>query len=136
MGTLARNRLKALGIGRSSHRRCFLKKSVLKNFLKFTGKHLCQSPFFKKVVGLRPVTLLKKRLWHRCFPMNFTKFSRTLFLQNTFGRLLLNKVKVLTVTVLRISKRSFIDLTPLQVSTDRLQISLLILSELINFYSP
>ena len=28
--------------------------------------------------GLRPATLLKKRLWHRCFPMNFSKFSRTL----------------------------------------------------------
>ena len=28
----------------------------------------------------RPVTLLKKRLWHRCFPVNFVKFLRTLFL--------------------------------------------------------
>ena len=28
---------------------------------------------------LRPVTLLKKRLWHRCFPMNFVKFLRTPF---------------------------------------------------------
>ena len=24
--------------------------------------------------GLRPATLLKKRLWHRCFPVNFVKF--------------------------------------------------------------
>ena len=24
--------------------------------------------------GLRPATLLKKRLWHRCFPVNFAKF--------------------------------------------------------------
>ena len=29
--------------------------------------------------GLRPATLLKKRLWRRCFPMNFTKFLKTLF---------------------------------------------------------
>ena len=28
---------------------------------------------------LRPATLLKKRLWHRCFPVNFAKFLRTLF---------------------------------------------------------
>ena len=27
-----------------------------------------------------PATLLKKRLWHRCFPVNFEKFLRTPFL--------------------------------------------------------
>ena len=65
------------------------KKSVFGNFTKFTGKHLGQSLFFNKVAGLRPTTLLKKRLWHRCFPMNFAKFLRTHFLENTFERLLL-----------------------------------------------
>ena len=75
-------------LDRSSHQRCSIKKGVLKNFAKFTGKHLCQSFFFNKVAGLRPATLLKKRLWHRCFPVNFTKFLRTPFLQNTSGRLL------------------------------------------------
>ena len=54
----------------------FCKKGVLRNFAKFTGKHLCQSFFFNKVAGLRPATLLKKRLWHRCFPKNFAKFLR------------------------------------------------------------
>ena len=58
-------------------------EEVLRNFKKFTGKHLCQSLFFNKVAGLRPATLLKKRLWHRCFPVNFVKFLRTPFLQNT-----------------------------------------------------
>ena len=29
--------------------------------------------------GLRPATLLKKRLWHRCSPVNFAKFLGTLF---------------------------------------------------------
>ena len=47
-----------------------LKKGVLGNFAKFTGKHLCQSLFFNKVAG-RPATLLSKRLWHMCFPVNF-----------------------------------------------------------------
>ena len=74
---------------RSSHRRCSVRKGVLRNFAKFTGKHLCQRLFFNKVAGLRPVTLLKKSLWHRCFPVNFAKFLRTPFLQNTSGRLLL-----------------------------------------------
>ena len=49
---------------RSSHQRCSVKKGVLKNFGKFTGRHLCQSLFFNK-------------------------FLRTPFSQNTSGRLLL-----------------------------------------------
>ena len=40
----------------------WLKESVLRNFAKFTGKHLCQGPFFSKVAGFRPATLLKKKL--------------------------------------------------------------------------
>ena len=64
---------------RSSHQRSSIKKGVLRNFTKFTGKHLCQSLFFNKVAGLRPATSLKKRLWRRCFPVNW----------NTSGRLLL-----------------------------------------------
>ena len=67
----------------------FYKKNVLRNFTKFAGKHLCQSLFINKVAGLRPATLLKKRLWYRCFPVNFVKLLRTPFLQNTSGRLLL-----------------------------------------------
>ena len=35
----------------------FLKKCVLKNFTKFTGKRLCWSLFFIKTAGLRPATL-------------------------------------------------------------------------------
>ena len=61
----------------------FCKKGALRNFAKFTGKHLCQSLFFNKVAGLRPATLLKKRLWHRYFPVNFAKFLGTPILQNT-----------------------------------------------------
>ena len=52
----------------------FCKKGVLRNLGKLTGKHLCQSLFFKKVTGL--ATFLKMRLWHRCFPVIFVKFLR------------------------------------------------------------
>ena len=76
---------------RSSHRRCSARKGVLRNFAKFKGKHLCQSLYFNKVANLRPATLLKQRLWHRCFPVNSAKFLRTPFLQNTSGRQLLKK---------------------------------------------
>ena len=40
---------------RSSRPDVFYKKGVLGNFAKFTGKHLCQSLYFNKVAGLRPV---------------------------------------------------------------------------------
>ena len=62
---------------RSSLPEVFYKKDVHRYFAKFTGKNLCQSFFFNKVAGLRPATLLKKRLWHRFFPVNFAKFLRT-----------------------------------------------------------
>ena len=65
----------------SSHQSCSIRKGVLKIFAKFTGKHLCQSLFFNKVTGLR--------LSHWCFAVNFAKFSKIGFLQNTFGQLLL-----------------------------------------------
>ena len=63
----------------------------LKNFARFAGKYLCQSLFFNKVTDLRPATLFKKRLWHRCFSVHFVKFLRIPFLQNTSGRLLLHR---------------------------------------------
>ena len=59
----------------------FCKKSCLRNFAKLTGKHLCQSLFFDKVADLRLATLLKKRLWHRCFPVNLATFLRIPFLK-------------------------------------------------------
>ena len=37
-------------------------QGVLRDLEKFIGKHLCQSLFFNKVVGLRPATLLKKSM--------------------------------------------------------------------------
>ena len=65
---------------RSSNQRCSIKKDVLEIFAKFIGKHLYQNLFF----------LIKKGLWHRCFPVNLVKFLRATFLRNTSGRLLLN----------------------------------------------
>ena len=67
----------------------FGKKGVLRNLTKFTGKHLCQNFFFNKVACLRTATLLKKKLWHRCFPENFVKFLRTPFLTEHMCWLLL-----------------------------------------------
>ena len=43
----------------------------------------------------QPATLLKRRLWHMCFPVNFVKFLKATFLQNTSGRLLLERDSLL-----------------------------------------
>ena len=59
----------------------FCKKGVLRNFAKFTRKHLCESLFLiNKVACLSLQFYLKKRLWHRCFPVNCANFLRTPFL--------------------------------------------------------
>ena len=44
-------------------------------FLKISlnSQHLCQ------IHSLKLATLLKKRLWHWCFSVNFAKFLRTPF---------------------------------------------------------
>ena len=53
-------------------------KGVLRNFIKLTGKHLCQSLFFNKVA-------LKKESLTQVFFCEFVTFLRTPFLQNTSG---------------------------------------------------
>ena len=45
---------------RSSLPEVFCKKGVLKNFTKFTGKHLCQNLFFNKVAGLQACNFILK----------------------------------------------------------------------------
>ena len=75
---------------RSSHQKCSARKGVFRNFAKFRGKRMCQVVFFNKIAGPEPATLLKKTLWHRCFPVNSVKFLRSLFSQNTSGRLFLD----------------------------------------------
>ena len=61
----------------------FCKKSVLKNFAKFTGKHLYQGLFFNKVVRWRVQLYLKSDSDTVFFPVNYAKFPRTPFLLNT-----------------------------------------------------
>ena len=73
---------------RSSRQWMFCEKGVPRNFTKFTGKNQCQSLVFNKKAGLRPATLLEKRLWHRCFPENFAKFVSTPFFTEHFWWLL------------------------------------------------
>ena len=44
-----------------------------------------------KETSSRPTAILKKKLWHRYFPVSFVKILRITFLQNTSKQLLLKK---------------------------------------------
>ena len=65
-----------------------MKKGVLRNFTKFTGKHLCERSVFNKVAGLRPATLLKKSLWNRCFPWSLNRCLLDKWQKQSFGDVL------------------------------------------------
>ena len=65
---------------RRSRPEVFCKQSVLQIFEEITGKTKCRSLFLNEVAGFRPTALLKKSLWHRCFPVNVADFLRTPFL--------------------------------------------------------
>ena len=76
---------------KSNHRRCSVKKAVLKNFEIFTGKHfvcfvLCL--FLIKLQGLQSCNFINKKLQHMCFPVNIAKFLRTSILKKNFRLLL------------------------------------------------
>ena len=76
-------------------RRGYIKKMFFKNFVKFIGKQIYRISFFDRVAGLQAATLLsKKRLPCNCFPVNFSKFLRAPFLQNTFRRRLLSTQRI------------------------------------------
>ena len=61
--------------------------------------------FLRISYGPRPATLLKKRMWHRCFPMTFAKFLGTSFLQNVSGRLHLLKLYYFTEYLFPLCKK-------------------------------
>ena len=63
-------------ICRSSRPKVFRKKGVLRNFTKFTGKHLCQSLFFNK--------LIKKETLAQVFFCEFCEISKNTFFYRTY----------------------------------------------------
>ena len=67
--------------------RSSIKKAVLKDFAIFTKKHLRWILFLNKNAGLQSWNFIKKRLQHRCFPVNIAKFLRTFVLKSACERL-------------------------------------------------
>ena len=66
---------------RSSLQEVFCKKGALKNFAKFTGKHLCQGLLFDRVASLMHATLLKKETLEQVFSCRFCEFFKNIFLK-------------------------------------------------------
>ena len=67
---------------KSSRPECSVKEVFLETSQNLQENTCVRDSFFNKVVDLRPATLLKKRLWHMCFPVNFAKYLRTPFIFN------------------------------------------------------
>ena len=67
---------------RSSHRKCSIKKAVLKNFVIFTGTE-------SLLIKFEACKFIKKRLQHWCFTLHVRKFLKTPILRNISERLLL-----------------------------------------------
>ena len=67
--------------GEAIVQRCSVKKVFLE-ISKNSQENTCARVSFLiklQAFGLRPATLLKKRLWYTCFPVNFVKFLRAPF---------------------------------------------------------
>ena len=73
---------------RSSLPDIFCKKGFLE-ISENSQEHTCARVSNLIKLQARPATLLKKRLWNRCFSVNFAKFLRTPFLREHLRWLLL-----------------------------------------------
>ena len=63
----------------------FCKNGVLRNFAKFTRKHLCERLIFNIKLQAEAWNFFKKETLPQVFPVNFAKFLRTPFSQNPSG---------------------------------------------------
>ena len=66
-------------ISRSTRPDIFCKKGVLRNFTKFTVKHLCQCLFFNKVAVEVACNFTKKETLVQVFSCEFCKISKNTF---------------------------------------------------------
>ena len=64
---------------RSSHHKCSVRKGVLSNVAKSTGKHLCQSLFFNKKLWRQACNFIKKETGTGVFPWILRNFRENIF---------------------------------------------------------
>ena len=68
---------------RSSRPDVFCQKGVLRNFAKFTGKHLSQRLFFNKVAPGGACNFIKKESLGQVFSCEFCEISKNTFFYRT-----------------------------------------------------
>ena len=69
---------------KSNYQGCSVKKGVLRNFAKFTGKHLRQRLFFNKVAGA--CNFIKNEALAQVFSCEFCEISKnTFFTEHVWG---------------------------------------------------
>ena len=66
-----------------------LQKKVFSKISQNSQETPVLEPLFNKLAGLMTKNLLKRRILHRCFLVNLTKFLRTHFSTEHFRRVLL-----------------------------------------------
>ena len=93
---------------RSSRPEVFCKKVFLK-ISQILQESNCVNPIFNEVEGLEACNFTKKRLQHRCCPVNIAKFLRTLILKNICKRLLLCQQNIVVYDNKREHRFLFID---------------------------
>ena len=75
---------------RGTHRRCSIKKAVLKTLWQYSQENTCVGVSLLK----RNCKFIIKKQQHRCFPVNIVKFLRTPFLKSISERLFLENQKL------------------------------------------
>ena len=90
---------------RGSHRRCSVRKGVLRDFAKVTGKHLCQSLFFNKVAGLAQVLeqVISCDFWEISKNTFFTEHIRVSASGWLYGKIMLIKCLLLIIKCYNLS---------------------------------
>ena len=73
------SKMLSLANNRSNRPEVFCKKGVLRNFAKFTEKHLCQSLFFNKVARPEACNFIKKEILTPVFSCEFNEISKNTF---------------------------------------------------------
>ena len=113
--------------------RCSVRKDVLRNFTKLTGKHLCQSLSFNKVAGLRPqaCNFIKRETLAQVFSFKFREISKNTFFKEHLLWLLL---------VLEISnKRLFttnVSIKSISTQSNNRKTKMTIINEMVPLNSP
>ena len=68
-----------LSLCRGSHLRCSVKNGILRNFSKFTGKHVCQSLFFLVKLQAEACNFIKGETLALMFYFEFFEISKNTF---------------------------------------------------------